>query len=264
MLHQPEFAAGTDRKDGYFNPRCPICGTAGEFWCEKNSYVVDRCPACRFAYVRNIPPEAALAEFYGNYYGDTQEFIPLTQRYLSKLITKTLENAWHARVIAHHAKSRRRLLEVGCGEGYLLSALSKCGKFEAEGVDYASGAMSYLQSKGLHVQQGSIFDQRYPDGRFDFIVGFHVLEHVQDLDTFMAEVRRILVPSGRVYAVVPCVTHRSAIRDGLNWRHLGPPGHLWYFSVEAMKMFMPQHGFRVMFAHNFSNRPHLTVLAEKV
>lgn len=255
---------GGGQGNAYRNELCPICQNSASPYFRKDDYDIDRCPACDFVFVRDIPSEQALAEFYGGYYGESETYVPLTKRRFSKRISKTVENWWHARNIVRHAKGRRRLLEVGCGEGHLLKALARTGKFEVEGIDYGRGAIEYLRSQGLNVAQDSIFGRRYPDGRFDFVVGFHVLEHVQHLGQFVAEVRRVLARHGRVYFVVPCVSHYSARRAGFGWKHYGPPGHLWYFSVAAMRQFMTAEGFRVIFAHCVSNRPHLTVLAEKV
>lgn len=210
-----------------------------------------------------MPSDATLAAFYAGYYGDDDTFVPVTHKQMSKRFSKTVENWWYARNLVRCAAGRSRLLEIGCGEGYLLVALQRTRRFDIEGIDYANGTIRYLRSIGMTVSQGSLIDQHYPDGRFDFAVGFHVLEHVQHLGEFMSEVKRILSPAGRVYFVVPCITHFSAILKGSDWKHLGPPGHLWYFSVRAMKRFMADHGFRVLSAHCLSNRPHLTVLAEK-
>ncbi|WP_144157960.1 class I SAM-dependent methyltransferase [Paraburkholderia sp. BCC1885] len=249
--------------NAYLNHVCPVCGTVSSLYFERDGYYLDRCPTCHFVFVRNVPSEQSLADFYGTYYGETEVFVPVTQKRLSKWFSKGIENWWHAQNIVRHAQGRRRLLEIGYGEGHLLTALKRTRKFELEGIDYATAPIPYLRAKGINVASGSLFDQHYPDGRWDFVVGFHVLEHVQHLDAFMSEVRRVLAERGRVYFVVPCVTHFSAVRAGPKWKMFGPPGHLWHFSVPAMKKFMVDRGFRVIFAHCISNRPHLTVLAEK-
>jgi len=250
--------------DAYLLLQCPVCRTQSPLYFERDGYFLHRCPACRFVYVRNVPSERTLAEFYATGHADEGVFVPVTQKRLSKRFSKGIENWWHAWAIAFHARGRRRLLEIGFGEGHLHKALHATRRFELEGIDYAKAPIAHLRAHGLKVFASSLADRRYRDGHFEFIVGFHVLEHVQDLDLFMSEVHRVLADRGRVYFVVPCVTHRSAVRAGQNWKLFGPPGHLWHFSVRAMKQFMAERGFRVIFAHCLSNRPHLTVLAEKI
>ncbi|MCA7988697.1 hypothetical protein [Burkholderia vietnamiensis] len=69
---------------------------------------------------------------------------------------------------------------------------------------------------------------------------------------------------GDAYLNLSCpVCGSRIIRRCVTDKHFGRPGHLWYFSVEAMKRFMTNQGLRVMSAHCFSNRSHLTVLDEK-
>lgn len=249
--------------DAYELEQCPVCKTPGSFYFGRNGYDLDRCPACRFVYVRNVPSERQLAEYYATGHADDGVFIPVTQKSLGKWFSKGIGNWYHARNIVLHAAGRRRLLEIGYGEGHLLKALKATGRFELEGIDYATAPLAHLRAHGLRVFAAGLADRQYPAGHFELIVGFHVLERVQNLDAFIGEVRRVLVDGGRVYFVVPCVTHFSAVRAGTQWKMYGPPDHLWHFPVKAMKRFLSDRGFRVIFAHCISSRPHLTVLAEK-
>ena len=136
--------------------------------------------------------------------------------------------------------------------------------FEIEGIDYSEGTLKQLQSRGFNVSISSVEDKIYPGGRFDVIIGMHVLEHVQDPNRFISEVHRILSPGGLIYFQVPCITHWRARLAGKNWKHFTPPGHLWYFGPRTMRLFLSKHGFRVGSAHCLSNRTHLTVVAEKI
>ncbi len=43
----------------------------------------------------------------------------------------------------------------------------------------------------------------FPDGSFDTVVMFHVLEHTEDPDTVLGEVSRVLRPGGRALLAVP-------------------------------------------------------------
>ncbi|WP_459709522.1 class I SAM-dependent methyltransferase [Paraburkholderia sp. 2C] len=250
-------------RDAYELEQCPVCGMKGAFYFGRNGYYLDRCPACRFVYVRNMPSERQPAEYYASGHADNGAFIPDTQKSIQRWFSKGIESWFHARNIVLHAAGRRRLLEIGYGEGHLLKALKATGRFELEGIDCATALLAHLRAHGLRVFAAGLADRQYPGGRFDFIVGFYVLEHVQNLDAFINEVRRVLADGGRVYFVAPCVTHFSAVRAGTNWKMYDPPGRLWHFSVKAMKRFLTDRGFRVIFAHCISNRPHLTVLAEK-
>ena len=44
----------------------------------------------------------------------------------------------------------------------------------------------------------------FDDGSFDRVLAIHVLEHLPNLPAALAEIRRLLKPSGRLVVVIPC------------------------------------------------------------
>jgi ubiquinone/menaquinone biosynthesis C-methylase UbiE len=151
---------------------------------------------------------------------------------------------------------------VGHGQAYDNRACPLC--IEVEGTDYSEGPLQHLKSLCLNVSVASIESKNYPDEHFDVIVGLHVLEHVQNPIRFISEMRRVLSRGGRIYFQVPCPTYWRARLQGTRWKAFTPPWHLWYFSPRSMRLFLSQHGFRVISAHRLSHRAHLTVTAEKI
>jgi SAM-dependent methyltransferase len=209
-----------------------------------------------------VPSKEQLAEFYRMTYGPQNT--PSTPPKFSKRISKAWDNWWFARMVRFwSAENCTKVLEIGCGEGHLLKALNKFKDWSVTGLDYSANRISTLKSLGFTAAVGDIGDQDFADGSFDYIIGFHVLEHVHNLFDFFSEIKRVLRPGGRIYFVVPCVSHYSAMKKGTKWRLFGPPGHLWYFSVAAMKCFIRSQGLNVLNCHCISNRPHLTVVAQK-
>ncbi|WP_240946958.1 zf-TFIIB domain-containing protein [Burkholderia thailandensis] len=80
------------RGDAYLNLACPVCGSLPMPYFERDGYYIDRCPECRFVYVRNVPSDGTLAAFYSGYYGDVNEFVPVSRKRLSKRFSKSVEN----------------------------------------------------------------------------------------------------------------------------------------------------------------------------
>jgi SAM-dependent methyltransferase len=247
---------------------CPLCAGASQNYMEVDGvansgrYFVDTCTACGFVYTRNVPSSAFLRECYrdghtdGN--ADGTDYVP------DNRFHKRLKNWLFAKRIRQIAKpGRARVLEVGFARGHLLKALHREGTFEVEGIDFGEATFRYLKSLGLNVSLASIEDMNYPAGHFDVVVGLHVLEHVQDPFKFIDEVHRVLSPGGRLYLQVPSVAHWRARRAGKAWRAISPPFHLWYFAPTTIRLFLTQHGFRVLSAHCLSHRTNLTVVAEK-
>src|ERR1700693_4910130 len=154
----------------YENHLCPLCETKGEEYLRMGEYYIDKCTNCGFVYVRDVPSEEFLANYYRPLYGvSPEEYVPPGK------IHKKLKNWWFAKRIKHLAKNRRRVLEIGHGHGYLLKALQREGIFEVEGIDYSDGPLQHLKSFGLNVSLSSLEDKKYPAGRFDVIVGLQIL-----------------------------------------------------------------------------------------
>lgn len=100
--------------------------------------------------------------------------------------------------------ARGRVLDVGCGRGYLAERLAEVSE-DVTGCDIVLyDGMSARD--GLTFVEGSVEALPFDDGEFDTVVCTHTLEHVQRLDRALAELRRVarelvivVVPRERPY-----------------------------------------------------------------
>ncbi|GIL09355.1 MAG: hypothetical protein BroJett033_8660 [Chloroflexota bacterium] len=100
------------------------------------------------------------------------------------------------------------ILDVGCGRGEILRHCAQLGA-DAFGIDYATVAVSMSQRviQGVDgvtpgrtaVAQADAKHLPFPDGAFDRVLMFDVVEHLHpwELHQAMLEVRRVLKPDGR-------------------------------------------------------------------
>lgn len=108
-----------------------------------------------------------------------------------------------------------RVLEAGCGgggEALEFLATQATDTLELYGFDVVDtstcvtrmAAVKSAQPWKSRIRTASCPDQwPFPDGHFDVVFSHHVIEHVRDLDAFMAEHRRVLRPGGRGVHVFP-------------------------------------------------------------
>jgi SAM-dependent methyltransferase len=97
-----------------------------------------------------------------------------------------------------------RLLDVGCGKGFLGQRLScLCGSYY--GIDISSTALAIARGKvpGGVFHRGSICSLPYADCYFDCVVCAEVLEHVPDYNLAIAELARVTRPGGSVLISTP-------------------------------------------------------------
>jgi len=101
-----------------------------------------------------------------------------------------------ARVMPRHS----RLLDVGCGNGFIAHHLSAMLGTDVTGIDLderAQAPIDYRRFDGTHFPVG--------DQSFDGVLFCYVLHHAQDLGAIFGEVRRVLRPGGLlvVYEDIP-------------------------------------------------------------
>ena len=93
------------------------------------------------------------------------------------------------------------VLEVGCAQGRGLIALTELGH-RAVGIDPHEPALEVArrlaQEHGMAVEvaNGQAEAIPEPEGRFDLVLAFSVMEHVNDLGASLREIHRVLKPRG--------------------------------------------------------------------
>jgi len=96
-----------------------------------------------------------------------------------------------------------KMLDIGTGAGYMISAFSKyLESWEFVGFDLSPTKENLVKSNGAHrFYHGSL---ESIDEQFDLILMNHVLEHVTDPLRILIEVKTLLKPNGVLVVIVPC------------------------------------------------------------
>ena len=107
-----------------------------------------------------------------------------------------------------------RILEIVAGSGYQASKLKDQG-FQVEAIDVSRD----LERKIFEVRKydGKIIP--FPNHSFDIVFSSNALEHIDELEEFQEEIKRVLKPDGFAIHVLPTATWRfwSWISHCLNW-----------------------------------------------
>jgi SAM-dependent methyltransferase len=154
------------------------------------------------------------------------------------------------------AGTGQRVLEIGCGDGNVLYNLR--GKFtEIYGLELSTVRANKVQKAALdanldlkvstgNLEEGLNFEPEL----FDVILWADVIEHVIDLWSAMAEIKRLLAPGGRLVTCTPNIAElrrrltllagrfpaTSGRDEGLKVRpgELFDGGHLHYFTFSSL------------------------------
>ena len=118
---------------------------------------------------------------------------------------------YHRYALASRFATGARVLDLGCGEGFG-PALLAAGAREVVGIDIdpqtVEHAGAHYSRGNLHFAIGSMIDSELLADAppFDVITCFEALEHVEEQDTLLAVVRRLLAPGGLFLTSTPDVT----------------------------------------------------------
>jgi ubiquinone/menaquinone biosynthesis C-methylase UbiE len=115
---------------------------------------------------------------------------------------------WNA--IKKYIPVNARFLDVGCGAGYAMQKAIDELKCESYGVDPDPGAHGVGRYNNVNSQLNIIqaFSEKipFPDNHFDIVYSSHVLEHVNDENQSLKEMKRVLKPNGTLIIGMPTAT----------------------------------------------------------
>jgi ubiquinone/menaquinone biosynthesis C-methylase UbiE len=142
--------------------------------------------------------------------------------------------------VARHAPSST-LLDLGCGVGDALSALSTLPGLQLHGLDYARSTL--VRAKGLvgdraTIVLGSATGLPYGDGHFGCVTCIEVLEHLPDDRGALREVHRVLAQGGIFVLTVP-YRYWFASYEKLM-------GHLRHYDRASLERLLAEFGFETV------------------
>lgn len=128
-------------------------------------------------------------------------------------------------------------LDLGCGDGLLLSLLKEKGII-GKGLDISEEGVGKARAKGFDV---SVFDFSsklpFPDNSFDVVISLDVLEHLYDPENLLKEARR--VSKGSVIISVPnfnSLPARIQVLFGIAPENNRPnKGHIYWFNYSVLE-----------------------------
>lgn len=141
-----------------------------------------------------------------------------------------------------------KVLEIGFGEGKLLRELKTRG-YVVSGVEQSEYARERMKKL---IGSKNVFDDiDKVSGKYDVVVMYHVLEHIQEPKKYIKKIMRILTPGGRLIVRVPNIDSLEARLAGADWYHLDYPNHQILFSEAGLIKMFEDVGFKDIKSRNF-------------
>lgn len=105
--------------------------------------------------------------------------------------------------------SKLQILDAGCGDGnnikFLVDYFSKKKlDIKVTAIDYNEIRIKRIpKQKNVFVEQGSLLNINHPNNKFDIILCSHVIEHIEECDRAINELKRVLDAKGYMIISVP-------------------------------------------------------------
>ena len=133
-----------------------------------------------------------------------------------------------------------KILDVGCGHGWLISALSK--KWNKHGADVSRFA-SENASKYGKIFIGDL--KNFREKNFDFITALHIIEHHPKPENFLLKLKKLLKKNGKLIIETPDFDSAAARKFKNNFRLLKDKTHISLFSQDSLIRFVRKYGFDI-------------------
>jgi SAM-dependent methyltransferase len=172
-------------------------------------------------------------------------------------IQRWLLNRFHRRILELVGTTdARRILDAGCGEGFVMCELRESGiQVPMIGVDFSSVALAWNQAYQMARSPLSAADIRhlpFRDDSFDLVLCLEVLEHLPDSALGLRELLRV----SQDYVLVS-VPHEPFFRamNFLRGRHMpalgNDPDHLHNYSGRVFRRLVAAHADLVWHGYSF-------------
>ena len=249
---------------------CDLCGSSSSravFFHENHKIV--RCTVCGLECVERRPP-AGRDAFTGFYERDdviagersvwrNLELVEERVRRLGSMLEK------NGRRFPEPGAS---VFEIGCGEGQVLHVLKKAG-MKVSGVDVSRKLVDHARNQlGLEVSRCSVSEIDTTTGPFDYVLSYHVIEHLDRPSDLLAKAHDVLTTDGYFLLETPVPDLENASFMDRHHTTLGyaSPEHMHFFTDRTVVAYLTRHGFEVVDNYHFNvdNLPIGGFLARKL
>ncbi len=224
---------------------CPVCRNKDtvlflklKFRNIRKAFSLYKCKNCALLFQYPLYPDEVIKNFYRkNYYfflrDENYEFKRAGMNYV-KIFGQNLFEF-----------KRKKIIEIGCGKGYLLYILKNLGCF-VKGVEISKEASFYAKDKfKLDVYNGTIEDfVKQSKEKFDIILLIDVIEHIKNPRDFFKSISEISKNRSIVVIDTPNAESKYISYHKEKWSGFNP-FHIRIYSLKAIKSLLCDFGFEI-------------------
>lgn len=149
-------------------------------------------------------------------------------------------------------KDYEKLLDIGCGTGYLIDMLASAHEAQYTGIDLSPNMVKVATDKKIKnaiFTEGVSDNLPFADNSFDVVTCSQSFHHYPDTDKALKEALRVLKPGGLYIisdtGVGPLKAFGAAV-DGFFYKHFVNTGDCNVSYLEKMEKDMKRNGFNII------------------
>ncbi|MCR5699449.1 MAG: methyltransferase domain-containing protein, partial [Treponemataceae bacterium] len=229
---------------------CPVC--------RKNSgYLFDpivsrdkiktirRCSKCGIDYISFINAEKRK---YNSDYFDSEYKNQYGKTYLEDFESIKASGLKRHAYVAKYVQTpeiQKKVLDVGCAYGPYLSAASETPNWMPYGIDVCESAIEHVNKLGFKGKVASFTDGFTEEGEFDAVTMWYVIEHFENLNVILKNVKAILKKGGVFAFSTPSSTGVSGRKNTASFYENSPSDHYSIWSPKTARIILEKNGFKV-------------------
>ncbi len=214
--------------------------------------------ACLFFYCSNCKSlfrsDAAIdnsIDYPDEYYGDAEKekfwFAPIVWMLNSERRSRTRY------INKRFASTNASVIDIGCGNGALLTRIQQKTNCIATGIEMDSvAARRASKNANLTIISKPFQEVDLPLSSFDAVVSIHSFEHIAQPLQNLERAAQLLKTDGMLYIAIPNIASLQYKLFGKYWLHLDPEFHLHFIHPSFLKSTMLSKGFVFRRARHFN------------
>lgn len=233
--------------------QCPVCKNiqlqnnivAKDYTVSNENFAIVKCITCTHMFTQNVATQNEIGKYYAseNYisHSDTQKGI--VNKLYHSIRKKTLLEKLHL-LQKETGLQTGNVLDIGCGTGAFLNTMQTAG-WNVDGLEPDATARSKAEALYKITPQSSEKIYEKEAYTYDAITMWHVLEHVHELQAYIAQLKKMIRTKGKIFIAVPNYTSYDAKHYKEYWAAYDVPRHLYHFSPKSMGTLLAAHGLKI-------------------
>jgi len=214
---------------------CPICNRGKDLKpvMDYREFFLYECNDCKVQFFLEVKNPGA------DWYENTSDYG------IKDMATPKVYRGFHKKFLEKYGYQKSKsILELGCGSGEFLHELQKRG-WNAYGIDFDKKgievAKKHFNLQNVFALSFEEFFKNPPLEKFDYVVFFEIIEHLEKPLEFIRQAKQMLKQGGTMVLSTP-----SRERFLANWNAWDfPPHHLARFNRQSLDNIFKKINFRI-------------------